>query len=106
EVGKDNVAILLGSVGTVPSAYPINVVYLFTGGPEEAVVRVAVKRGSGMSVAELKELLRESLPRRLGDWLRKKLEAEGLPSEQIARRVAGIRLSFEPADIVNEVMSF
>jgi multidrug efflux pump subunit AcrB len=84
--GKDNVAISLGYVGVVHSAYPINSVYLFTGGPEEAVFRVALKPGCGVRVADLKERLRESLPRRLG--------------------VPGLRLSFEPADIVNEVMSF
>jgi multidrug efflux pump subunit AcrB len=106
EAGNDNVAISLGWIGVVPSAYPINAVYLFTGGPEEAVVRVALKKGCGVRVADLKERLRESLPGRLRDWLGKKLEAEGVPADQIARRVGGIRLSFEPADIVSEVMSF
>jgi multidrug efflux pump subunit AcrB len=106
EVGRDKVAISLGWVGIVPSAYPINAVYLFTGGPEEAVVRVALKRDSGVKVADLKEKLRDSLPRRLRDWLGKKLEEEGVPPDQIAKRFGGIRLSFEPADIVSEVMSF
>src|SRR5262249_33587286 len=35
-----------------------------------------------------------------------KLAAEGLPPDKVAQRVAALRLSFEPADIVNEVMSF
>jgi multidrug efflux pump subunit AcrB len=104
--GKDKVAVSLGWVGIVPSSYPINSVYLFTGGPEEAVIRVALKPDSGVRVDELKELLRETLPQRLGHWLAKRLEAEGVPADQIARRAQGIRLSFEPADIVNEVMSF
>src|SRR5262249_42950501 len=45
----------LGWVGIVPSAFPINSVYLFTGGPEESVVRVAFKPESGVRIAELKE---------------------------------------------------
>src|SRR5205823_1342635 len=45
EVGEENVAITLGYIGVVPSSYPINSVYLWTGGPEEAVVRVSLKRG-------------------------------------------------------------
>jgi multidrug efflux pump subunit AcrB len=104
--GKDNVAISLGWVGVVPSSFPINAVYLFTGGPEEAVIRIALKRDSGVRIAELQERLRESLPRRLGDWLRKQLTDDMVPPDDIARRVSGIRLSFEPADIVSEVMSF
>jgi multidrug efflux pump subunit AcrB len=106
EVGRDKLAISLGWIGIVPSAYPINAVYLFTGGPEEAVIRVALKRDSGVKVADLKERLRESLPRRLRDWLGKKLEEEGVAHDQIVKRLGGIRLSFEPADIVSEVMSF
>jgi multidrug efflux pump subunit AcrB len=34
------------------------------------------------------------------------LRAEGLSSEQINQRVQGLKFSFEPADVVNEVMSF
>jgi multidrug efflux pump subunit AcrB len=104
--GKDNVAISLGWVGVVPPSFPINSVYLFTGGPEESVVRVALKPDSGVRVAALQETLRESLPKRLGEWLTKRLATEGVSPDQIAQRVRGIRLSFEPADIVNEVMSF
>ena len=84
--GPENVAISLGWVGVVPSSYPINSVYLFTGGPEEAVLRIGLKLGTGVRATDLQERLRKSLPEKLG--------------------VAGLRLSFEPADIVNEVMSF
>src|SRR5262249_49969117 len=105
-VGTDKVAITLAYVGVVPPSYPINNVYLWTSGPEEAVLRVALKPGSGVRVEELKERLRGELPARLKDWLRPKLLAEGLPADTVARRVEGLRLSFEPADIVNDVMSF
>ena len=48
EVGPDNVDDLARAiVGVVPSSYPINTIYLWMGGPEEAVMRVALKPGSG-----------------------------------------------------------
>jgi multidrug efflux pump subunit AcrB len=106
EAGEDNVAITLGYIGLLPSTYPINNIYLWTRGPEEAVLRVALKNGSGIRVEEFKSRLRKVLPDRLGDWLGQKLLAEGLTQGQIAERVRGLRFSFEPADIVNEVMSF
>jgi multidrug efflux pump subunit AcrB len=70
------------------------------------VLRVGLKRGSGVRVEDLKHRLREKLPRRLGEWLAGELRAEGLSEEQVKQRVAGLRFSFEPADVVNEVMSF
>ncbi|HJT75877.1 MAG TPA: efflux RND transporter permease subunit [Gemmataceae bacterium] len=106
EVGPNNVAISAGYLGLIPSTYPINTIYLWTRGPEEAVLRVALKPKSGVRVEELKERLRRDLPERLGDWLRRKLAEEKVPPEQIAERVRGLKFSFEPADIVNEVMSF
>ena len=50
KVGPENVAISLGYVGLIPSSYPINTIYLWTSGPEEAVLRVALKPGSGVRV--------------------------------------------------------
>src|SRR5262249_2500489 len=76
-VGPDKVDISLGYVGVVPPSYPINSVYLWMGGPEEAVLRVALKRGSGIRVEELKHRLRAELPKRLGGWLRREWEAKG-----------------------------
>jgi multidrug efflux pump subunit AcrB len=105
-VGPENVAISIGYVGTIPSSFPINAVYQWMSGPEEAIVRIALKPGSGISTETLKEELRSELPRKLGEWLRPKLQGEGFTSEQIEQRIRDIRLSFEPADIVNQVMSF
>jgi multidrug efflux pump subunit AcrB len=105
EVGADNVDITLGYVGVVPSSYPINTVYLFTGGPEEAVVRVAFKQGA-VRIEDVKRRLREALPGHLQSWVAKKWTAEGVPAARAEQRSRDIRLSFEPSDIVNEVMSF
>ncbi len=106
EAGARNVELSLGYVGLVPSSYPINNIYLWTRGPEEAVLRVALKQDSGVHVEELKHQLRQKLPARLGEWLGDRLQAEGLPAEQVRQRVRGLKLSFEPADVINEVMSF
>jgi multidrug efflux pump subunit AcrB len=105
EVGPENVAITLGYVGVVPSSYPINAVYLWMGGPEEAVIRVALKPGVAR-VEELKHNLRERMTPHLSGWLEQKWLAEGVPAARVRQKVQDIRLSFEPADIVNEVMSF
>lgn len=104
--GPENVDISICYVGVVPASYPINSVYLWMGGPEESVMRVALKPGSGVRVADLKERLRKELPRKLGDWYEKKMLLAGVPPEEASLRAHGLRLSFEPADIVNEVMSF
>jgi multidrug efflux pump subunit AcrB len=82
--GPENVELSLGYVGAIPSSFPINAVYQWSRGPEEAILRVALKRGSGIDVERLKEQLRDEL-------------AKAMPE---------LRASFEPGDIVNEVMSF
>jgi multidrug efflux pump subunit AcrB len=84
EAGTDAVEISVGYIGLIPSSYPINAIYQWTGGPEEFVLRVALKRESTVAVEGLKERLRARLADKLPD----------------------VRFSFEPADIVNEVMSF
>jgi len=67
---------------------------------------VALAKGSHVRVEDLERRLRKRLPEALGEWLRGRLRADGLPPEQIERRVAGLSFSFEPADIINQVMSF
>ena len=84
EVGKDKVETSVGYVGLIGSSYPINTIFQWTGGPEEAILRVAMKAGARVDIERLKERLRRELTAQLPD----------------------VRLSFEPADIVNEVMSF
>jgi multidrug efflux pump subunit AcrB len=106
KVGPDNVSISVGYLGLIASSYPINTIYLWMRGPEEAVLRVALKPGSGIRVEELKDQLRRELPGQLGARLRQLLTELKVPPEQVAERVGGLKLSFEPADIVNEVMSF
>jgi multidrug efflux pump subunit AcrB len=106
EAGADQVAISVGYLGIIPTSYPINTIYLWMRGPEEAVLRVALKKGTHVHVEDLERRLRERLPQRLGEWLRPRLLALGLTPEQIEQRVRALSFSFEPADIINDVMSF
>jgi multidrug efflux pump subunit AcrB len=55
---------------------------------------------------ELKHRLRERLPARLQEWMSQRLRQDGLTTSEVDERLRGLKLSFEPADIVNEVMSF
>ncbi len=83
EAGPDNIAITSDFIGTQPPSYPVNLIHLFTSGPQEAIIQISLKpdapRGEG-----LRERLREAFQREL-------------PEEQI---------SFEAGDIVSQVMSF
>jgi multidrug efflux pump subunit AcrB len=106
EVGKENLATTVGYVGTTPPGFSNQAIYLWSSGPEESILRVALKEDSGIKVEDLKVRLRELLPQKIGAWLRSKWEEEGVEAGEIERRVAALRFSFGPADIVNEVMSF
>jgi multidrug efflux pump subunit AcrB len=106
EAGPQNVETTVGYVGTTPPNYPNNAIYLWTSGPEEAVLRIALKHDSGVRLDDLKARLRRRLPEHLSRWLSDKLQGEGMTRTEADRRAANLRLSFEPADIVNEVMSF
>ena len=83
EVGSENIAITQGFVGVQPASYPVNTIHLWTSGPHEAVLLVALKHGTGLSVEAVKERLREKLP-------------ELFP---------GTKYVFEAGDIISQVMS-
>ena len=44
ELGKDNVEITSDFLGLIPSSYPVDLIHLFTSGPQEAIMQVALKR--------------------------------------------------------------
>lgn len=89
--GEDYVEITVTLVGTASYNYPINAIYLWTSGPQESVLRVALKRGCGVRVEELKNRLRENLP---------KMRRQHAPA------MKDVLLQFEAGDIVEQVMSF
>jgi multidrug efflux pump subunit AcrB len=84
ELGENSVALSLGYVGMIHSNFPINAVYQWSRGPEEAILYVALNDQLSLSDERLKEKLRDRL----------------------SREMPAVRFSFEPSDIVNEVMSF
>jgi multidrug efflux pump subunit AcrB len=83
-VGPDAVEASIAFVGVQPSSYPVNLIFLWTGGPHEAVMRIAFDEAAGVASAEVEERLRERLP-------------------QIA---PGTTVTFEAPDLVSQVMSF
>ena len=84
DAGPGNVLITLGYVGAQASSYPINTVFLWTSGPQEAFMRVALRPGARIDMGRLKERLRHELP----------------------QRFPGSYFSFQAGDIVSQIMNF
>ncbi len=82
--GPDKVEVSIGMVGVHNSSFPVNLVHLWNGGPEEGWLAVQLKRDAGVKIEAFKEHLRGVFAKELPD----------------------VRLSFEPQDIVSRVMSF
>jgi multidrug efflux pump subunit AcrB len=84
EAGPGNVDVTLSYVGTQGSSYPINLVFLWTGGPHEAVINISLRPGSGVRLPTLIARLRRVL----------------------AAEFPGSTFSFEPSDLVSQIMSY
>ncbi len=84
EAGRDNVDISLTFVGNPTSNYPINSIYLWSSGPHEALLTVALRPKSGIRLDEFRERLRQRLP-------------EALPATTV---------SFEAGDIISQILNF
>jgi multidrug efflux pump subunit AcrB len=82
--GPNNVAITLGYVGVQPSSYPINTIFLWTGGSHEGVLQVALKPEADIRLTDFEEGLRR----------------------RFSKRFPTAQFSFEPGDIVNRIMNF
>ena len=82
--GQDNIQVTISYVGTQPPSYAISNVYMWTSGPQEAVLLVSLKPQAHIQIDRLKEQLRQRL-------------AEALP---------GVSITFEAGDIVNQIMNF
>ncbi|HET7003596.1 MAG TPA: efflux RND transporter permease subunit, partial [Puia sp.] len=81
--GKGKVSITSAFVGLQPPTYAINPIYLFTSGPQESVIKINFTKSSGIKTEGFKESLRSV----------------------IAKQIPGAALSFEPADLVTQVLS-
>jgi multidrug efflux pump subunit AcrB len=84
EAGADNLDLSLGYVGTQGSSYPINAVFLWTSGPQQAIINIGLKPDSHLDLRELQERLRARLSRDLPD----------------------LRFSFDPGDLVSQILNF
>ena len=82
--GDKNLDLSLGYVGTQGSSYPINAVFLWTSGPQQAIVNVGLKPDSSLKLADLEEQLRKKLPQQFPD----------------------ATFSFDPGDLISQILSF
>src|SRR5207342_2505214 len=62
--GPHNVEITLGYVGVQPSSYPINTIFLWTGGSHEGVLQVSLKPEAGIRLTDFEETLRRRFSER------------------------------------------
>ncbi|QJW93913.1 efflux RND transporter permease subunit [Frigoriglobus tundricola] len=106
EAGAGNVEATVGYIGMFPTNYPIQAIHQWTSGPGECLLKVALRESSGLRVEEQKEKLRTKLDTGLKAWLAARWKEDGLPRVEIDARLPGLRLSFEPGDLVSDVMSF
>lgn len=104
--GPQNVKMSVGYIGSFPTNYPIQAVHQWSSGPEEVQLKVALAHAAGLKTEAVKAKLRDVLDAELKTWLKQRWEADGVPEADRDRRAAGLRLSFEPGDLVNETMSF
>jgi multidrug efflux pump subunit AcrB len=82
-VGKDNISITSAFIGQHPGQFSISPIYLFTGGPHEAVLQVALKEDYKVNMDELKEKIRG----------------------QMAKAMPEVKLSFEPIELTDRILS-
>jgi multidrug efflux pump subunit AcrB len=82
--GDQNLDLSLGYVGTQGSSYPINAVFLWTSGPQQAIINVGLKPDSSLKLADLEERLRKKLPQQFPE----------------------AKFSFDPGDLISQILSF
>ena len=84
EAGANNLDLSLGYVGTQAASYPINTVFLWTSGPQQAIINVGLKPGSGVHLRDLEERLRN----------------------RFAQQFPTLRFSFDPGDLISQTLNF
>jgi multidrug efflux pump subunit AcrB len=82
--GDKNLDLSLGYVGTQGSSYPINAVFLWTSGPQQAIINVGLKQNSSLKLADLEEQLRKKLPQQFPQ----------------------AHFSFDPGDLISQILNF
>jgi multidrug efflux pump subunit AcrB len=105
-LGPDSLRISVSHVGQTAPTFTANAVFLWTSGPDQAVIRIALNEEKKFRTEEVKERLRQELPKRLRPWLRDHLMLEKVPLAIAEKRAEQVAVTFEPADVINQVMSF
>ena len=83
-VGKNHVAITSTMVGSHPSSFSTNPIYLFMAGPQEAVMQISLTEDYKVkNLDDLKERFRNA----------------------IHKQLPGIKLSFEPIELTDKILS-
>ncbi|MEP7108303.1 MAG: efflux RND transporter permease subunit [Ferruginibacter sp.] len=83
EVGRERIDISSAFVGQQPATYAINSIFTWTGGPHEAILKVKLSDNAGIKPDDFKEQLRVA----------------------IKKEIPAMLISFEPADLVEQIMS-
>ena len=63
EVGPENVEITMGYAGANPPQFTINMAYLWSRGPDDSLLRIGLREGSGIGIFELQETAPQGLAR-------------------------------------------
>ncbi|MGZ3872764.1 MAG: efflux RND transporter permease subunit [Mucilaginibacter sp.] len=82
-VGKQNIEITSTVVGTHPSSFSTNPIYLFMAGPQEAVIQASLVEGYKEDLDHLKERFRHAIKKALPD----------------------VKISFEPIELTDKILS-
>ncbi len=70
-------------VGTQPSSYPVNYIHLWTSGPNEAVLKLNLKKNSEIAIDDFKEAIRKA----------------------VEKNIPALKISFEPGDLAEQVLN-
>ena len=70
-------------VGTQASSYPVNLIHLWTSGPNESVIKIKLKEKSGIAIESFKEKMRNA----------------------VKQQMPKATISFEPGDLVEQVLN-
>ncbi|WP_372950457.1 efflux RND transporter permease subunit [Mariniphaga sp.] len=82
-VGNGNIEISSAFIGTQPSSFPVNLIHLWTSGPHEAVIRINLSKEAHYPIEKFKEEMRA----------------------RFKTKFPNAQLSFEPGDLVDQVMN-
>lgn len=80
--GKDDVDITSAFVGTQPSSFPVNYIYLWTSGPQESITKIKLKSGA-IGIEKFKEQVRIA----------------------VSKEISNAKISFEPGDLSEQVLN-